>query len=91
MIFTRLVQREHDSLLSKELHGPTWSLEAQILAEATDALNMANWQRGGKRSAPRPKPIPRPWLKAKNTTLGSDPIPISKFNDWWDKPRTPRA
>lgn len=74
-------------MLALELHGPVWSVEAQLMAEATDALNMANWQRGGRRSAPKPKPIPRPWLKPKHTTLGSDPIPISQFNDWWDKPR----
>lgn len=83
-VFATFVQQDHSSALGRELHGPTWSIEAQLLAEVTDALNMANWQRGGKRSAPRPKPVPRPWLTPKSTNLGSDPIPISAFDDWWD-------
>lgn len=45
---------------------------------------MANWQRAGRKTAPKPKPIPRPWEKPKTTTLGKEPIPISQFNDWWD-------
>lgn len=85
------MQQDHLSQLGQEIHGKIWSVEAQILAEAVDALNLANWQRGGRRSAPKPKPLPRPWLKPKGRSLGSDPIPISAFNDWWDKPRIPRA
>lgn len=84
LVFVKFIQQDHSSALGRELHGPIWSVEAQLMAEAVDAMNMANWQRGGRRSAPKPKPIPRPWLKPKTTTLGSDAIPISEFNDWWD-------
>lgn len=90
LIFVRVVQKEPSSALATELHGPAWTIEAQLLAEAVDALNMANWQRAGRRHAPRPKRLPRPWEKPKTTTLGADPIPISKFNDWWDSKRAKR-
>jgi hypothetical protein len=60
------------------------------MAEVVDALNMANWQRAGRRSAPKPKRVPRPWEKPKATTVGKDAIPISKFNDWWDSKRSKR-
>lgn len=61
-----------------------WPVRDQLLAEIVDALYTANWQRAGKKSAPRPKRLPRPWERAKVTRLGSDPIPRSKFNEWWD-------
>lgn len=76
--------KRHDSALSRELNGVYWSTEGQLLAVVADALHVANWQRGGKRSAPRPKPIKRPWEKAKGRIVGSKPIPISQFSDWWD-------
>jgi hypothetical protein len=31
-----------------------------MLAASVDLLQAANWQRGGNKSAPRPKPWPRP-------------------------------
>lgn len=49
-----------------------------------DQLAIANWQRAGRKNAPKPKPIERPWLKPKSTHLGKDPIPVQDFNDWWD-------
>jgi len=84
MVFARFVQLDSKSALSNEVHGPSWSIEAQLLAIIADALGMANWQRAGRKSAPKPKRIPRPWEKPKSTNLGKDAIPISKFNDWWD-------
>ena len=61
-----------------------WPVVPQLLAELIDILNQANWQRAGRKSAPKPKRFPRPWEKAKARKIGSDPIPMSKFNDWWD-------
>lgn len=81
------VQSQPSSALGKELHGPIWSIEAQLLALVADTLAVANWQRAGKKSAPKPKRIPRPWEKPKTTALGRDAIPISEFNDWWDSKR----
>lgn len=37
-----------------------WGLTEQLLATAVDVLQAANWQRGGNKNAPKPKPIPRP-------------------------------
>lgn len=82
--FVKHVQLEPHSALAKELHGEVWTIEAQLLASIADTLASANWQRAGKKSAPRPKPIPRPWEKAKATAFGKDAIPISQFNDWWE-------
>lgn len=83
----KFIQQDPKSALSIEIHGVTWSIEAQLLAEAVDALNQANWQRAGRQTAPRPKRVPRPWEETKATSIGSDPIPISQFDDWWDSKR----
>jgi len=61
-----------------------WTVTDQLLATIYDVLQHANWQRLGKRSAPKPKRLPRPWEKTRVRKLGSDPIPISKFGAWWD-------
>lgn len=83
-VMVHFLQRNPDSELSRELHGPTWSIEAQLTAIVADHLANANWQRAGKKHAPKPKPIDRPWVKPAVTALGSKPIPISQFDDWWD-------
>lgn len=83
-VFARHIQTEPNSALATILHGPTWSIEGQLLAVIVDILGIANWQRAGRKSAPKPKRIPRPWEKPKTTALGKDAIPISKFNEWWD-------
>ena len=63
-----------------------WTTADYLLALAVDALNGANWQRAGKSSAPRPRPIPRPGETAKGEQYGSDPIPVAEFDSWWDNP-----
>ncbi|QOP66606.1 tail assembly chaperone [Microbacterium phage Lahqtemish] len=82
------LQAEPASSLAKELHGPVWSVEAQLLAIIADSLAMANWQRAGKKNAQKPKPITRPWEKPKTTAFGSDAIPIADFDDWWNSQGT---
>lgn len=37
-----------------------WSLDQHMLADVIDILNAANWQRAQSKTAPRPKPVPRP-------------------------------
>lgn len=96
LVMVRYLQGDSDSRLSAELHGPTWSVRDQLLAQITDLLALANWQRAGRKHSPRPKPVPRPWIKPKVQTVGSDPIPISQFASWWDskakpKPKTRRT
>lgn len=57
---------------------------AQLLALIGDMLAEANWQRAGRKTAPHPKPIKRPGVDDGTQSFGKEPIPISKFNDWWE-------
>lgn len=59
------------------------SFEQQVVAIIADQLAVANWQRKGGKGA-KPKPLQRWWKKVKSQTFGSDPVPISKFSDWWE-------
>ncbi len=63
-------------------------LTQSLLLPIADHLAFANWQRAGRRSAQKPKRIPRPWEKPKATSLGEGAIPIANFNDWWDSQST---
>ena len=45
-----------------------WGVTEHLLAAAVDALNAANWQRGGK--GQRPKPIRRPGDNTADRTEG---------------------
>lgn len=91
LVFAKHVQAEPSSALAKELHGPAWSVEGQLLATVADHLAFANWQRAGRKSAPKPKRIPRPWEKPKSTSLGKGAIPIAQFADWWDSRKSKRS
>lgn len=46
------------------MHGDAaeWSTDTHLLALLADILQLANWQRGA--TGQRPKPIPRPGVKA---------------------------
>lgn len=61
-----------------------WGLTEHLLATAVDVLQTANWQRGGKKAGPKPKPVPRPGKTKKTRRIGRDPIPVKDFNAWWD-------
>jgi hypothetical protein len=60
-----------------------WSIETYIFASILDALNNANWQRGGGKGM-RPTPVKRPQDKQKEQRFGSEPILITEFDEWWD-------
>lgn len=74
-----------DSQLAYAVHGETvlWGVTDHLLAAVVDALNAANWQRGGGKG-PRPKPVKRPGVDDGSKTLGSQPIAIKDFDAWWD-------
>lgn len=57
---------------------------ADLLANVVDLLAAGNWQRAGKRTAPKPKAVPRPGKKTESTRYGSDPIPVKDFDNWWN-------
>lgn len=54
----------HDSAFGRSLRGEDaeWGLAEHLLAGIHDLLAAGNWQRAGKKGAPRPKPLPRPGL-----------------------------
>lgn len=84
LIMVRGFQADAASATSRAMHGEHWTLTEQLLAALFDLLNFGNWQRAGKKHAPKPKRLTRPWEKPKNQRFGSKPIPISEFDDWWD-------
>lgn len=86
----RRFQADPSTATSRAIHGEHWSVTDQLLAAVVDLLQAGNWQRAGKKSAPKPKPLRRPWERPKGRKLGASPIPISKFNDWWDSKRKKR-
>lgn len=54
------------------LHGPQWTRVEYLLASVVDVLAAANWQRQGKKGAPRPKPLPRPGVESGDQHLGGE-------------------
>lgn len=63
----------------------TWGLSELLIAEAVDALAVANWQRGAGKRADYPKPIPRPGVRDDTERFGSEAIPIddmAEFLGW---------
>lgn len=57
-----------------------------ILADIFDAINALGYmfaKAHGAKGAKPPEPYPRPGAQDKGERIGSDPIPISEFNDWY--------
>ena len=56
-----------------------------ILADIYDAISayayMYAKRNGGKPQ--KPQPYPRPWTNGGAQKIGSEPIPISEFKDWY--------
>lgn len=85
MVLVKRWQKTAGTALCEAVQGAEhWDTSTQILAMVYDVLQHANWQRASKRSAPKPKRLQRPWEKARVRKFGSDPIPISKFDEWWN-------
>lgn len=62
------------------------AVNAYLLALVVDVINAGNWQRARKRTAPKPKPVPRPGDSNKGAVFGSEPVPVSQFDEWWNTP-----
>jgi hypothetical protein len=88
-VLVRRWANQPGSALSESVHGHRlWSDDTELSAATVDALHTGNWQRAQRKTAPKPKPVPRPGAKAAGSrTLGTDPIPASEFNDWWNAKR----
>lgn len=78
---TSALMRELQPELSAWASG---AVLADLMAHAVDLLAGGNWQRAGKKTAPKPKPIPRPGRKDESTKYGADPIPVKDFDNWWN-------
>lgn len=64
--------------------GAPWAATEYMLANVVDLLNAGNWQRGGNKSARKPKPMPRPGDSSGSTQVfGSDPVAPEDFEEWW--------
>lgn len=57
---------------------------ADLMATVADLLAAGNWQRQGKRSAPKPKRIKRPGQDNGDKKFGRAPIAVKDFDDWWN-------
>lgn len=54
---------------------------ADLIDGVTALCYMISKTHGGKPQ--KPKPYPRPWVDSGAKRIGSNPIPISQFNDWY--------
>lgn len=63
-------------------HGMLADIYDGVLA-VQHTVAMASTQKG-KRRPRAPKPYPRPGARQRDVRLGSEPIPISNFDAWWD-------
>lgn len=83
-VLVRRWQKTPGNAFAAAMHGsevPAWS--EQVLAIIVDLLNgIAFILRKGKGS--RPKRLTRWWEKRKQQKFGREPIPLSKFDDWWE-------
>lgn len=61
-----------------------YPLRDYLLAHAVNAARQANWQRAGDKKAPMPPLIELPGMESTDSRhFGSDPLPLSEFNEWW--------
>jgi len=74
-------QSPRDSALFRALHPETVeaTLGNQILAAIYNALAAANWQRQGNNHAPRPEPLPLPWVKPEGKQHRGDALPMDEM------------
>lgn len=91
LVMVRRFQRDPETATARSVHGERWKVTDQLLAALIDLLQIGNWQRAGKKHAPKPKPFQRPWEKPRGRKFGSKPIAMSKFNDWWESKRQKRG
>lgn len=63
-----------------------WHHVEELLARILEVLMAANWQRAGDKTAPRPKPLPRPGERREGDRhFGDEPVTIAEFHRRWRK------
>ncbi len=72
-----------DSATVRAIRGEAadWTPNTYLLAHIADLLAIANWQRAGRSSSPRPKRVPLPGQDERQH-IGKDPLPISEMDVW---------
>lgn len=70
-----------------------WQGDSRIAMLLADVFDQLSWLRyefacantpKGKSRPKRPRPYPRPGVKAQDESVGRKPIPVSEFDAWWD-------
>ena len=70
-VLIEALARTPGTLLHRALADDDWTLDQHLLALVHDQLAAANWQRAGKRTAPRPKPVSPLAKRSKPTRAGA--------------------
>lgn len=87
-----VVYASETSALARSVHGSraSWSTTNHLLASVLDALNVANWQRTGRKGN-RPKPTPRPGDEpSKNERrFGTASMPLDQAKEFFDRINRP--
>jgi hypothetical protein len=67
-VLVRQLPQESATWRSIDPEAAMWTLDAHLAALQVDAVHVGNWQRAGKKGARRPKPVPRPGVKASKSS-----------------------
>lgn len=80
-------QLPRGSATARSMHGAAadWGPVEHLAAVQADLLAAANWQRAGKKNAPRPKPIPRPGIKPAGERHRGTPRPVREVRRILDR------
>lgn len=59
--------------------------QSAMLADVIDSISAFAYMFGKAHGSKgrKPEPYPRPWMDGETQRIGSKPIPISEFNDWY--------
>jgi hypothetical protein len=69
-----------------------WGPAENMLAATVDLLQSGNWQRGGNKNAPRPKPWPRPGqTQPGRKQFGNQKLTVDQYHERMRRRRGRRA
>jgi hypothetical protein len=74
------------SATARSIHGDgsLWTAAEHLLASTVDALNAANWQRGGGKGR-KPAPVPRPGDESRGKKLGTGRMSVAEARVFFDR------
>lgn len=79
--------KESDSDAPERAAWLDGSLVAPLLASLIDSNNFGRWEYAAsisKRKPRKPKRVKTPWGDRDERRLGSDPIRVADFEEWWN-------